>query len=208
MPRRRLEVRKHIFQIRLENPLYLDKTGAFIAQTRDIFTEWTKVDRGFRFVHKNRKFYGGVSMEDFHVATELLTTHDEVKAIALKGLEAISVVYDSPVVKRVGYRIIALCELHPEQTLNVITYLKGARGPLEDLIKASEIDRMEVFLRYKLDEEHNVNLRTLYGSIEKRKPDNLLAVERISGLIVDIDFAMTPASVSYTHLTLPTTPYV
>jgi len=191
MSKTKINPRKYIFQIRLYNPLYLDRTGSFIKVTRKIFGNWEGGVNGFRFIDSYKKFVGNLSMYDFSLSTEFNTTHEQIKSIVLNGLDYISDVYEEPLVQRIGYRIIYLCEISPERAVKVINNFAQPQSESFNLLKDYKVDRNEIFLRYKKsDAEKYVNFRLLYGEIEKRDTKNVLKVESSKGLIVDIDAYM------------------
>jgi len=181
----RPEVYKRIFQIRLRNPLYLDKTGAFIAKTIDKYTDWEGGVAGFRFIHKDRIFYGGISMQDFNLATFHKTSHDEVEAKALEGLKDIVDVFEQPIAQRVGYRIIYLFNgIDAGRSFRIINAFAEPNIPKCEFLEDYKVDRQELALRYN-NKNNYINLKLLYGTIEVKKEP--LSREEKKGLIVDVD---------------------
>lgn len=191
MSKQKIEAQKYIFQIRLYNPIYLDKTGAFIKATREVYENWEGGVNGFKFAHVNKRFFGGLSMYDFGLNTEFNTTHEEFKSLTIEGLKYISDIYEEPLVQRIGYRIIYLCELSAKKVTNIIEKFASPQSTTSHLLNNYFIDRNELFFRYKSNkDEKYVNFRLLYGEIEKRNIRNFSENNPKKGLIIDIDTYM------------------
>ena len=169
----RPSVLKRIVQLRVYNPLYLDKTGQYIFFTKEKLKNWRGGVNGFIF--ESGIFTGGLSMDDFNFSTETQSSHDEMTHFFFYNYENMLKVYENFDVKRLGYRIIYVNEASEKE---VIRFLKTLYND-EVIQKFGKPDRYEVTLRIKKNDIFCA-IKLLYGKWRKDSKEK-------AGLIVDVD---------------------
>jgi len=171
----RPSVLKRIVQLRVYNPLYLDKTGQYIFLTKEKLENWRGGVKGFVFESNNGIFTGGLSVDDFNFSTETQSSHDEIMSFFLENYDNMLKVYENFDVQRLGYRIIYVDDVTKEE---VFRFLKTLYND-EIVQKFGKPNGYEATLIIK---ENNIFcvVRLLYGKWKKDSKEH-------GGLIVDVD---------------------
>jgi uncharacterized protein (TIGR04255 family) len=190
LPKSKISTHKRIFQIQMRNYLYLDRTGFFMKITNDVLDGWEGGVQGFSFKHKNGRLSGRITLNDFAVSSENITTNDEFFHCLTNLLPKIPEAYESTEILRIGFRTISLISLSKHEALKI------SRGffidRLEDLISPTgDLSGIDTTFRFDLEEEKHVNLRLYYGKRTVLLEDGI-GSRTEDGLIVDIDYYLKP----------------
>jgi len=182
----KIKIHKMIFQIQMKNPLYLDKTGAFIKATSELLDNWAGGIQGFKFTHINKRFSGRITSYDFAMSSEKISTLEEFEHCTLQVLSAIPNVYESPQVIRVGFRTFYMLRCSSAEAFTIIRNLFVSN--LEEMVVPSgNLNGIESTFRFDFGESLYANLRLYYG--QRSVIDEITYKEdKNEGLIIDIDY--------------------
>lgn len=182
----KINIHKMIFQIQMRNPLYLDKTGAFIKATSELLDNWEGGIQGFKFVHINKRFSGRITPYDFAMSSERISTLDEFEHCTIQTITPIPDIYESPKLIRTGFRTFSMLRCTSSEAFEIIR--KFFISDLESIITPDgTLDGIETTFRFNLGKSFFTNLRFYYG--RRTVIDEQTFRERSeSGLIIDIDF--------------------
>lgn len=178
----------------MRNYLYLDRTGLFMKITDDLLDGWEGGVQGFSFKHKNGRMSGRITLNDFAVSSENVTTNDEFFHCLTNLLQKVPEAYEESKVLRIGFRTISLISLSNYEALKIS---KGFfRENLEEIISPfGDLSGIDTTFRFDLGEESHANLRLYYG---KRSVLEDVAKSRTEdGLIIDIDYYLKPQEEIY-----------
>ncbi len=190
----KLEIRKMIFEARVENFLYIDKTGLFFKKLQDILglDNFTPNVSNSSFLLSNKTFQGNLSSQNIALINIQPSTPEEFEPIIGKVLTKFPEVYEEPRLKRIGYRFLYFQEKSKRDILGFLRkfYVPNLEeGLLKRIEKSgsSKIEDIEVKHAFNMHDDFCVTFRAYPGkkTIEDEKnPRKNITQE---GLVVDID---------------------
>lgn len=195
MAKSKISTHKRIFQIQMRNYLYLDRTGLFMKITDDLLDSWEGGVQGFSFKHKNGRLSGRITLNDFAVSSENVTTNDEFFHCLTNLLPKIPEAYEDSKVLRIGFRTISLISLSNYEALKISKgfFMENLEEMISPLGNLSGIDTT---FRFDLGEENHANLRLYYGKRTVLLEDGIKSRTE-DGLIIDIDYYLKPQEEIY-----------
>ncbi len=172
-----------IFQIRVNNYLYLDRTGLFMSSTDDFLKGWQGDVSGYRFTSKSGRIVGFLSMNELSMSSNRFGTTSEFEDCVVKIMPTFLEIYGSMSVTRIGFRIVSILESEIETAVRVINEAHGIESP-DSLSEIGKLEGIDLLQKYKTGDNSYVNLKTYHGRrIQDKSEKNLPE----SGLVVDTD---------------------